>query len=560
MKKILMTVIFLTVISFGINGQTYVSGIIYSNTTWTLANSPYIVVDTVFVYGVTLTIEPGVKVKFENNKLIKSTGSIIASGSITDSITFTSNSILPTSGIYSGIINNGGADTSRFDYCNFQYAEYGIKNYGPLIIKNCIFSKNINGLFSIQSFDTPYVYLDSSEFINNTNYGLYDSFGHIFNTKFISNQIGLFATYSSVLENCTIKSNQIGLKNKIWSSLFLKNCIIDSNLIGINVVAHSGVLNCNIRFNQIGILDSTGQCLISNSIIDSNSIYGIKILGTVLPSKATISNCEIKYNGVGISDTASSAPNVITRNIIESNSIGIELGCSNDNIHCNKICNNIIYDLKYSSSVNANISHNDWCTIDSVSTAALIYDGNDTTSYGVLNFSPLDTNQCYQCNYIFIDISQTNPSCDTCSDASATATAYSGTPPYSYSWNTIPIQNTQTATGLAQGYYSVSVTDSIGCMDSILVYISIYININEANDNLPFLIFPNPAFNNLTLRFVQNTSKAEIKIYNLLGELKSTSINSSSESNLDISNLANGVYIIEVTTEKNIMRQKFLKQ
>ena len=40
---------------------TDVGGIINSNTTWTLANSPYTVTSEVEVdYGVTLTIEPGV--------------------------------------------------------------------------------------------------------------------------------------------------------------------------------------------------------------------------------------------------------------------------------------------------------------------------------------------------------------------------------------------------------------------------------------------------------------------------------------------------------------------
>jgi hypothetical protein len=75
-----------------------------------------------------------------------------------------------------------------------------------------------------------------------------------------------------------------------------------------------------------------------------------------------------------------------------------------------------------------------------------------------------------------------------------------------------------------------------------------------------FTIFPNPASDHLTLKFAQNTSKAEIKIYNLLGELRSTSRKSSTESTIDISDLSSGVYIIEVTTEKNIMRQKFIKQ
>src|SRR5260370_42249315 len=74
---------------------TNVSGGIYNNTTWTLANSPYIVVDTVAVFpGVTLTIEAGVTVKFADNQSlwIKSNAHLIAIGTITDSITFTSNS------------------------------------------------------------------------------------------------------------------------------------------------------------------------------------------------------------------------------------------------------------------------------------------------------------------------------------------------------------------------------------------------------------------------------------------------------------------------------------
>ncbi len=43
------------------------------------------------------------------------------------------------------------------------------------------------------------------------------------------------------------------------------------------------------------------------------------------------------------------------------------------------------------------------------------------------------------------------------------ASASGGTPQYSYAWNTTPVQNTQTATGLTAGTYVVTVTDGNGC-------------------------------------------------------------------------------------------------
>ncbi|MDP1745197.1 MAG: SprB repeat-containing protein, partial [Bacteroidota bacterium] len=45
----------------------------------------------------------------------------------------------------------------------------------------------------------------------------------------------------------------------------------------------------------------------------------------------------------------------------------------------------------------------------------------------------------------------------------ATIIAIGGTPPYSYSWNTTPVQTTQQATALTQGSYTCTVTDSNLC-------------------------------------------------------------------------------------------------
>ncbi len=48
-------------------------------------------------------------------------------------------------------------------------------------------------------------------------------------------------------------------------------------------------------------------------------------------------------------------------------------------------------------------------------------------------------------------------------NGTASAVASGGTPGYDYSWNTLPVQNTSTATGLSSGSYTVTVTDANGC-------------------------------------------------------------------------------------------------
>ena len=60
--------------------------------------------------------------------------------------------------------------------------------------------------------------------------------------------------------------------------------------------------------------------------------------------------------------------------------------------------------------------------------------------------------------------SVSNVSCFNGNNGSATVSPSGGIPPYSYSWNSSPIQTTQTATGLRAGVYTVTVTDSRGTM------------------------------------------------------------------------------------------------
>ncbi|HEY4799945.1 MAG TPA: SprB repeat-containing protein, partial [Bacteroidia bacterium] len=82
--------------------------------------------------------------------------------------------------------------------------------------------------------------------------------------------------------------------------------------------------------------------------------------------------------------------------------------------------------------------------------------------------------------------SVTNVACNGMSNGSATIVPSGGSPGgYLYSWNTSPVQTTQTAAGLIAGNYVVTVTDMNGCVNSNSVTISqptaIVLNSSQTN-------------------------------------------------------------------------------
>ncbi|HLP13637.1 MAG TPA: PKD domain-containing protein, partial [Flavobacteriales bacterium] len=60
-------------------------------------------------------------------------------------------------------------------------------------------------------------------------------------------------------------------------------------------------------------------------------------------------------------------------------------------------------------------------------------------------------------------VNSTDPACNNGSNGSIEAIAGGGTAPYSYVWNTTPVQTGTIATALAAGIYTVTVTDANGC-------------------------------------------------------------------------------------------------
>lgn len=89
-----------------------------------------------------------------------------------------------------------------------------------------------------------------------------------------------------------------------------------------------------------------------------------------------------------------------------------------------------------------------------------VYSCGDTAMFTVTS------TVCGDCSEFLPPLVSSTPTTCAGSTGTATATPQGGTAPYTATWNTVPQQNGLTATGLAAGTYTVTVTDASDCEES----------------------------------------------------------------------------------------------
>ena len=79
-------------------------------------------------------------------------------------------------------------------------------------------------------------------------------------------------------------------------------------------------------------------------------------------------------------------------------------------------------------------------------------------------------------------------------------------------------------------------------------------SINDFSDKQDILIYPNPVSSNIT---IEASHKTTVEISNIQGQLLSVSQQTipGNKTNIDVSSLPCGVYIVEVKTEKVAVRE-----
>jgi hypothetical protein len=134
---------------------------------WTLAGSPYIVQVSISVpTALSLTIEPGVEVKFIAGTKLNVFGKLIAKGTAAQGILFCANDTVgwslqnTTAGGWNGLhlmqYQGGGIDSSAMEYCTIRDCKYGYNylvnevnpflTYRPIKLQHCTFTHNTSGM------------------------------------------------------------------------------------------------------------------------------------------------------------------------------------------------------------------------------------------------------------------------------------------------------------------------------------------------------------------------------------------------------------------------------
>jgi hypothetical protein len=312
--------------------QTYVSGGIYSNTTWSPGNSPYIVTGDIAVFETyTLTILPGVEVRFYDGTMLDIRGTLIANGTSADSIKFTSDLLYPTSSSWK-YIKFEYQSTMSMRYCLIEYSSGGIfydsGGFTPYLISNCRFYSNFKGISGTRLYGQQNV--DSCIFHNN-GYGIHATFlenSQVYHCSFINNQYGIEEASNSAITGCDFQNNSV-------EGLYAMTSLVE---------------NCNFENNETGL---------------RFSFSGGSEAGSLMSNV-------ISYNNLGL---------VITGN----NPVAI---CKS-----NMFCSNSVYNVKNTSHYSgADLTLNCWCSIDSAYIESTIYDGKDDITVGLVYFMPFKNN------------------------------------------------------------------------------------------------------------------------------------------------------------------------
>ncbi|MBM3237070.1 right-handed parallel beta-helix repeat-containing protein [Candidatus Poribacteria bacterium] len=314
---------------------TDVCGLIVEDTIWTKTGSPYIVTCNVTVLAsITLNIEPGVEVKFNQNMALIIHGTLIASGTESDKIIFTSNGGQKL-GYWHYILFSDTSADAIFDpdgnYISGCIIQYAIVEYG-------------GGGDSVITIDKSSPFIDKSVITNNAGSGIYISGGSPVISSVITNN-----SDSGIYINSgypTIKDSTISDNYGAWDGggIYASSCNK-----GAITIQNSTISGNEADFDGGGISASASTIIIQNSTISGNDAWfkgGIEASSSTITIEGSTISDNHSDDAVGIyaySSTVTIENSTISNHVAPTGS-GIYADASTIIIKSSKIIQNTASD------------------------------------------------------------------------------------------------------------------------------------------------------------------------------------------------------------------------
>lgn len=160
---------------------------------------------------------------------------------------------------------------------------------------------------------------------------------------------------------------------------------------------------------------------------------------------------------------------------------------------------------------------------------------------------------------IIVNATVTSATCASCPNGSATITTSGGVGSLNITWSNG--ETGYTIDSLFSGEYIATITDSIGCSVFDTVTVGIGESVNNIFENNQLSIYPNPAYNQLTV-YINQSAVNYFELKDLLGRtiLIQQFEKGKSQFAVDVSAIPASVYFISIhTIDGNIFVKQFMK-
>lgn len=406
--------------------QTNVSGIIHQNTTWTKANSPYVLTGDVGIPSVyTLTVEPGVTISRTGNYKILINGAFIANGTQQDSIRLVSNSpyILseyllefqksmltnsslrfisvatsvtfpdaPSTEDATGVIGVG--DESEF-------LQTSPKNSGVLKISRSYLGK---GAYLTKGYQAAESLTIDSSTITGANFrGAYPRSEKIIitncvvaNSKLVSDSYN----YGILFDKCLVYGSLMMANCCGANFAFTNSTVLSSEVSGMGVDGEAVVADNTLFLNTpISMVGSASLKLTNSKFITNRPVFftssHTQIANLITGGSAYMKNCEVAdfsghgYNGLYTNSTYST-------NIVSNNSFHhlkdavtvVQFSTANFNLSGNNFINISGYHICNKALRDFSAPGNYYDKKPGQTFYDIIFDNQHDLTYGAVNYAP----------------------------------------------------------------------------------------------------------------------------------------------------------------------------